>query len=187
MLHVRITILAACLLGIAGSMAAQDAPRDASEFGMDFAMSRNTGRAPTRAVTAPLSIRFGAYSTDRRLGVESRFTMLDDRLESGGKSAFTSAVQLNYRLASVSSGFGGSYMFGAVSLTSTRLVLSSAQERRWLIGPQAGLGHRILVPGGAVRAEVVASYDPGHASASASLPSRTSMGLRLGYSVLSIR
>lgn len=176
-----------------GSLQAQavrDA-REAIELGVDLGLTHASYSFGAEKTAAPLALRIGWLNEGRRPNLEFQM-LLNDRRRPGQESSNTmTSFQIGVRLKKNNAGvvpIAGPFVSVGGGVSSLRRHVSEpdAPRFRFLPSVSVGIGARHPIGSSFLRAELVAGFDRGYAGPESTLfvPSRTSVGIRLGFSAL---
>lgn len=162
------------------------------EIGFDQAFGAKLVGTGASSETGVISLFFGGVSTKHRFSLESRLSVNDRRITGAlSRNSVSSALQANWRLGSrdaVASRVTGAFAMFAVSAAQADSYIDGDvfPGSPTMFGFAAGVGKRIPFGNDAVRLTALVGRDLGYrTSASAySIPARTFVSVRLGYSSL---
>lgn len=155
------------------------------EIGLDVGYQVNRGNEASRSANAPVSLRYGAVSSQYRFTIDQRATFGDRRVY-GAQAPFTLDTQLGWRLGSgakVHTSILGPYVFGSFNLTGPDPYFEKENRSRAGFGFGGGIGTRLALFQIIVRPELVLAHDLGSGTRGDEswVPARNRLGVRLGY------
>jgi len=181
----RLFVTMLLMIGCTQPLAAQRDSLSRYEFGIDQGAAVAMDRSYGSTADFPVTLRWGNLSRSRTYGLEMRLGLIERRRAPVSGVGLSTGVNVLLRLpARARQVSRGSNPYMTLGIAAVR---ADAVSRSVTVpAMNVGLGARAFVRGHLVRAELSYARTAGSAAAGAVgfLPFRSSVGMRLGYSLL---